>query len=163
MLAFRGSQSIRESMRLLSYLPQRRLIGLRWLVAISFIPGVLDFVSIAIIGRLTGSLVGGRLGNLVPGIKVFGGNQFEQALWLIGLFVSIIWIQSLVRIFLRVMQERTASAMWLDLSQRILRALLINHMNFILPIMYQNFQQICGSLECLLVQIITPVLEHLVA
>ena len=99
-------------MRLLSYLPQQRIIGLRWLVAISFIPGLLDFVSIAIIGRLTGSLVGGRLGNLVPGIKVFGGNQFEQALWLIGLFVFIIWIQSLARIFLRVMQERTASAMW---------------------------------------------------
>ena len=113
MLAFLGSRSIRESMRLLSYLPQQRIIGLRWLVAISFIPGLLDFVSIAIIGRLTGSLVGGRLGNLVPGIKVFGGNQFEQALWLIGLFVFIIWIQSLARIFLRVMQERTASAIWL--------------------------------------------------
>ena len=111
-------------MRLLSYLPQQRIIGLRWLVAISFIPGLLDFVSIAIIGRLTGSLVGGRLGNLVPGIKVFGGNQFEQALWLIGLFVFIIWIQSLARIFLRVMQERTASAMWLDLSQRIFEGII---------------------------------------
>ena len=65
-------------MRLLSYLPQQRIIDLRWLLAVSFIPGLLDFVSIAIIGRLTGSLVGGRLGNLVPGIKVFGETNLNS-------------------------------------------------------------------------------------
>ena len=147
-------------MRLLSYLPQQRIIGLRWLVAISFIPGLLDFVSIAIIGRLTGSLVGGRLGNLVPGIKVFGGNQFEQALWLIGLFVFIIWIQSLARIFLRVMQERTASAMWLDLSQRIFEGIIDQPYEFHITNNVSKLSaDLLGSLECLLVQIITPVLR----
>ena len=147
-------------MRLLSYLPQQRIIGLRWLVAISFIPGLLDFVSIAIIGRLTGSLVGGRLGNLVPGIKVFGGNQFEQALWLIGLFVFIIWIQSLARIFLRVMQERTASAMWLDLSQRIFEGIIDQPYEFHITNNVSKLSaDLLGSLDCLLVQIIAPVLR----
>ena len=159
-LAFRGSRSIRESMRLLSYLPQQRMADLRSLLAISFIPGLLDFVSIAIIGRLTGSLVGGRLGNLVPGIKVFGGNQFEQALWLIGLFVSIIWIQSLVRIFLRFMQEKTASAMWLDLSQRIFEGIVDQPYEFHITNNVSKLSaDLLGSLECLLVQIITPVLR----
>ena len=160
MLAFLGSRSIRESMRLLSYLPQQRMVDLRWLLAVSFIPGLLDFVSIAIIGRLTGSLVGGRLDNLVPGIKVFGGNQFEQALWLIGLFVSIIWIQSLVRIFLRVMQERTASAMWLDFSKRIFEGIVDQPYEFHITNNVSKLSaDLLGSLECLLVQIITPVLR----
>ena len=160
MLAFLGSRSIRESMRLLSYLPQQRMVDLRWLLAVSFIPGLLDFVSIAIIGRLTGSLVGGRLDNLVPGIKVFGGNQFEQALWLIGLFVSIIWIQSLVRIFLRVIQERTASAMWLDFSKRIFEGIVDQPYEFHITNNVSKLSaDLLGSLECLLVQIITPVLR----
>jgi|TARA_Y100000287_G_scaffold185515_1_gene188976 ATP-binding cassette subfamily B protein len=147
-------------MRLLSYLPQQRMVDLRWLLAVSFIPGLLDFVSIAIIGRLTGSLVGGRLDNLVPGIKVFGGNQFEQALWLIGLFVSIIWIQSLVRIFLRVMQERTASAMWLDFSKRIFEGIVDQPYEFHITNNVSKLSaDLLGSLECLLVQIITPVLR----
>ena len=159
-LAFRGSRSIRESMRLLSYLPQQRMADLRSLLAVSFIPGLLDFVSIAIIGRLTGSLVGGRLGNLVPGIKVFGGNQFEQALWLIGLFVSIIWIQSLVRIFLRFMQEKTASAMWLDLSQRIFEGIVDQPYEFHITNNVSKLSaDLLGSLDCLLVQIIAPVLR----
>ena len=147
-------------MRLLSYLPQQRLVDLRWLVAVSFIPGLLDFVSIALIGRLTGSLVGGRLGNIVPGIKVFGGSQFEQALWLIGLFVSIIWIQSLIRIYLRVMQERTASAMWLDLSERIFEGIVDQPYEFHITNNVSKLSaDLLGSLECLLVQIITPVLR----
>ena len=159
-LAFRGSRSIRESMRLLSYLPQQRMADLRSLLAISFIPGLLDFVSIAIIGRLTGSLVGGRLGNLVPGIKVFGGNQFEQALWLIGLFVFIIWIQSLARIFLRFMQEKTASAMWLDLSQRIFEGIVDQPYEFHITNNVSKLSaDLLGSLDCLLVQIIAPVLR----
>ncbi len=136
------------------------MVDLRWLLAVSFIPGLLDFVSIAIIGRLTGSLVGGRLDNLVPGIKVFGGNQFEQALWLIGLFVSIIWIQSLVRIFLRVMQERTASAMWLDFSKRIFEGIVDQPYEFHITNNVSKLSaDLLGSLECLLVQIITPVLR----
>ena len=147
-------------MRLLGYLPQQRMVDLRWLLVVSFIPGLLDFVSIAIIGRLTGSLVGGRLDNLVPGIKVFGGNQFEQALWLIGLFVSIIWIQSLVRIFLRVMQERTASAMCLDLSKRIFEGIVDQPYEFHITNNVSKLSaDLLGSLECLLVQIVTPVLR----
>ena len=82
-------------------------------------PGFLDFASIAVVGRLTGTLVGGNLSNLLPGIRVFGGSQLEQSLWLIGMFVALIWLQSLMRITLRVAQERMASQIWLDLSQRI--------------------------------------------
>ena len=113
------SQSIHESLRLLSFLPRQRIIALRWLLVFSLIPGFLDFFSIAVVGRLTGTLVGGQLSNLLPGIRVFGASQLEQSLWLMALFVLVIWIQSLTRISLRVFQERTASLVWLDLSKQI--------------------------------------------
>ena len=81
MNGYRKSQSIHESLRLLSFLPRQRIISLRWLLAFSFIPGFLDFFSIAVVGRLTGTLVGGQLSNLLPGIRVFGASQLEQSLW----------------------------------------------------------------------------------
>ena len=82
-------------------------------------------------GRLTGSLVGGNLSNFLPGIRVFGGSKLEQSLWLIGFFVGLIWLQSLMRIVLRLAQERTASQIWLDLSERIFAELFTSHMSII--------------------------------
>ena len=92
---------------------------MRWLVLLSLIPGFLDFASIAVVGRLTGALIGGSLGDMFPGIKVFGGGQLEQSLWLVMLFILLTWMQSAVRIVLRIVQERTAGGVWLDLSDQI--------------------------------------------
>ena len=66
-----GGKSIREARRLLSFLPRHRMQSLRVLAFLSLIPCFLDFASIAIVGRLTGSLVGGNLSNLLPGIRIF--------------------------------------------------------------------------------------------
>ena len=72
------SQSIHESLRLLRFLPRQRIIELRWILVFSLIPGFLDFFSIAVVGRLPGTLVGDQLSNLLPGIRVFGDSQLEQ-------------------------------------------------------------------------------------
>ena len=157
-----GSQSIRESKRLLSFLPRRRIQRLRWLALFSFIPGFLDFASIAVVGRLTGTLVGGNLSNLLPGIRVFGGSQLEQSLWLIGMFVALIWLQSLMRITLRVAQERMASQIWLDLSQRIFSGIIRQPYEYHLSSNLASLSSdLLGSLDCLLKEIVTPVLRAL--
>ena len=162
MKELQGSQSIRESKRLLSFLPRRRIKALRLLVLLSFIPGFLDFASIAVVGRLTGTLVGGNLSNLLPGIRVFGGSQLEQSLWLIGLFVGLIWLQSLMRIVLRVAQERTASQIWLDLSQRIFSGIIHQPYEYHLSSNLASLSSdLLGSLDCLLKEIVTPVLRAL--
>ena len=122
------------------------------------IPGLLDFVSIALIGRLTGSLVGGRLGNIVEASGFFGVNLNRPCGLLDFSFQSF---GSMIRIYLRV-AGRTTSAMWLDLSERILRALSISHMSFILQTTFKLSADLLSSLECLLVQIITPVLRAFV-
>ena len=150
-----GSQSIRESKRLLSFLPRRRIQALRWLALLSFIPGFLDFASIAVVGRLTGTLVGGNLSNLLPGIRVFGGSQLEQSLWLIGMFVALIWLQSLMRITLRVAQERMASQIWLDLSQRIFSGIIHQPYEYHLSSNLASLSSdLLGSLDCLLKEIV---------
>ena len=160
MNGYRKSQSIHESLRLLSFLPRQRIISLRWLLAFSFIPGFQDFFSIAVVGRLTGTLVGGKLSNLLPGIRVFGASQLEQSLWLMALFVLIIWVQSLTRICLRVFQERTASSIWLDLSQKIFAGIIDQQYEFHIT---NNLSRLSSdlllSLECLLKEIVTPVLR----
>jgi ATP-binding cassette subfamily B protein len=157
---YQRSQSIHESLRLLSFLPHQRIAELRWLLFFSLIPGFLDFFSIAIVGRLTGTLVGGQLSNLLPGIRVFGASQLEQSLWLMALFVVVIWIQSLTRIYLRVYQERTASSIWLDLSKQIFEGIVEQQYEFhITNNLARLSSDLLLSLECLLKEIVTPVLR----
>ena len=77
---------------------------------------LLDFVSIAIIGRLTGSLVDGHLDNLVPGIKVFGEINLNSPYGLL-VVCSNIWMHHCF-VFFCVSCRRTA-VQCIDLSQRI--------------------------------------------
>ena len=97
---------------------------------VSILSGLLDFAAVAVIGRQL-SLVGSDLGNLLPGIKVFGASIYEQSLWLIAIFIVVNWIQSGVRLILRLLQENLAGDLWLDLSGRTFRQSLRSHMNVI--------------------------------
>ena len=160
MLGLAGSRSIKESLRLLSFLPRHRLKSMRWLVLLSLVPGFLDFASIAVVGRLTGALIGGSLSNILPGIRVFGGGQLEQSLWLVALFILLTWLQSAIRIVLRVVQERTASGIWLDLSDQIFAGIIRQPYEYHLSTNLSKVSSdLLGNLECLLKEIVTPVLR----
>ena len=160
MLGLARSRSVKESQRLLSCLPRHRLKSMRWLVLLSLIPGFLDFASIAVVGRLTGALIGGNLGNMLPGIKVFGGGQLEQSLWLVMLFILLTWMQSAVRIVLRIVQERTAGGVWLDLSDQIFAGIIRQPYEYHLSTNLSKVSSdLLGNLECLLKEIVTPILR----
>ena len=160
MLGLARSRSVKESQRLLSCLPRHRLKSMRWLVLLSLIPGFLDFASIAVIGRLTGALIGGSLGDMFPGIKVFGGGQLEQSLWLVMLFILLTWMQSAVRIVLRIVQERTAGGVWLDLSDQIFAGIIRQPYEYHLSTNLSKVSSdLLGNLECLLKEIVTPILR----
>ena len=160
MLGLARSRSIKESLRLLSFLPRHRLKSMRWLVLLSLVPGFLDFASIAVVGRLTGALIGGSLSNMLPGIKVFGGGQLQQSLWLVMLFILLTWMQSAVRIVLRIVQERTASGIWLDLSDQIFAGIIHQPYEYHLSTNLSKLSSdLLGNLECLLKEIVTPILR----
>ena len=144
----------------MSCLPRHRLKSMRWLVLLSLIPGFLDFASIAVVGRLTGALIGGSLGDMFPGIKVFGGGQLEQSLWLVMLFILLTWMQSAVRIVLRIVQERTAGGVWLDLSDQIFAGIIRQPYEYHLSTNLSKVSSdLLGNLECLLKEIVTPILR----
>ena len=155
-----GSQSIKQLVQLLGYLPKRRIRSMRWLFWLSLVPGILDFASIAVVGRLSGALVGGRLSNILPGIRFFGGSELEQSLWLAIIFIVLIWLQSIVKIILRFAQEKIASDIWLDLSDRIFSGIIHQPYEYHLSNNLARLSSdLLGNLECLLREIVTPILR----
>jgi ATP-binding cassette subfamily B protein len=113
------SRTARQLRALLAHLPPERIQQLRRVVAFSFIPGVIDLASVAVIARLMGSLVGSDLEDRLPGVKVFGGNAADQSLWLILMFVILSWIASFGKFGLQFLQQRLTARIWIDLSNMI--------------------------------------------
>lgn len=155
-----SSKTFTQFVRLLSYLPPHRWRALAWLLPLSLIPGLLDFASVAVIGRLTGALVGGRLRNLVPGVTVFGGSNVDQSLWLISLFVGLVWLRSLSKMLLTLLQERVSSGIWLDLSNSIVSSLIAQPYAYHIDVSHTKLSSdVLGSLESLLKDIASPALK----
>lgn len=103
----------------MAYLPPARLRQMRWVVLFSFIPGFVDLASVAVIARLMGALVGGKMEDRLPGVRVFGGDSIDQSLWLILLFVILSWIASFGKFGLQFLQQRLTARVWIDLSNLI--------------------------------------------
>jgi len=116
---FARSRTARQLRALMAHLPQERLRQLRLVVAFSFIPGLIDLASVAVIARLMGSLVGSDLEDRIPGVKVFGGDAIDQSLWLILIFVLLAWVASFSKFGLQFMQQRLTARVWIDLSNLI--------------------------------------------
>ena len=87
-------------------------------------PGIIDLASIAVVARLMGTLVGHHLDDLIPGMRVFGGNGIDQSLWLIGIFVGLAWMSSATKLSLRFLQYRLTARVWGDLSRLLFQRLL---------------------------------------
>ena len=146
--------------QLINYVDPNVLSRVWFILPASILSGFLDFAAVAAIGRLTGSLVGSDLENLLPGIKVFGASLYEQSLWLIGIFIFVNWLQSAVRLALRFMQENLAGEIWLNLSCRIFRQILEQpyerHLSGSITSLASD---LLSNLEALLRDILTPALR----
>ena len=94
MLKVFSSETLYELKNLFRYVEKKSLIRLWIIIPVSIFSGFLDIATVAVIRRLTGTLVGTDLINLMPGVKVFGASPYIQSLWLIAIFVLINWLQS---------------------------------------------------------------------
>ncbi len=113
------SRTVSQLRRLLAYLPPERFRSLVVLLPLSVLPGLIDLATVAMVGRLMGALVGSRLPNTVPGIKVFGGNAIDQSLWLILLLILLSWLGSFCKLGLQFFQQRLSARIWVDLCNLI--------------------------------------------
>ena len=155
-----ASKTVVGLKQLFKYIDPKVLFRVWFLLPASILSGFLDFAAVAVIGRLTGSLVGSDLGNLLPGIKVFGASIYEQSLWLIAIFIIVNWLQSGVRLALRLMQENLAGELWLDLSGRIFRQILAQPYESHLSGNVTSLSaDLLSNLEALLRDILTPSLR----
>ena len=155
-----ASKTVVGLRQLFKYIDPKVLFRVWFLLPASIFSGFLDFAAVAVIGRLTGSLVGSDLGNLLPGIKVFGASLYEQSLWLIAIFIIVNWLQSGVRLALRLMQENLAGELWLDLSGRIFRQILAQpYESHLSGNVTSLASDLLSNLEALLRDILTPSLR----
>ncbi len=113
-------QTVHLLRRLFRVIPRRRVRSLIAVLPLSAFSGVIDLASVAVAARLAGSLVGQKLNDSIPGIKVFGGSQGEQALWLVLIFIILSWLGSITKLILKVFQQRLTAQVWRDISDRIL-------------------------------------------
>ena len=155
-----ASKTVVGLSQLIKYIDSKVLFRLWFLLPVSILLGFLDFAAVAVIGRLTGSLVGSDLGNLLPGIKVFGASVYEQSLWLIAIFIVVNWLQSVVRLIVRLMQENLAGELWLDLAGRIFRQILLQpYEKHLSGSVTSLASDLLSNLEALLRDILTPSLR----
>ena len=155
-----ASKTVVGLRQLIKYIDPNVLVRVWFIIPASILSGFLDFAAVAVIGRLTGSLVGSNLGNLLPGIKVFGASVYEQSLWLITIFIVVNWFQSGVRLALRLMQENLAGELWHDLTGRIFKQILAqpyeSHLSGSIASLASD---LLSNLEALLRDILTPSLR----
>ena len=155
-----ASRTLLGLRQLINYVEPNVLSRVWFILPASILSGFLDFAAVAAIGRLTGSLVGSDLGNLLPGIKVFGASVYEQSLWLIAIFILVNWLQSAVRLILRFMQENLAGEIWLNLSGRIFRQILEQpYERHLSGSIISLASDLLSNLEALLRDILTPALR----
>ena len=113
------SKTLKQLTRLLSYLPPQRVRALGFLMPLSIVPGLADLLTVWVVSRLFGALVGSKLHDHLPGVKVFGGDSFNQSLWLILLLILFAWVAALSKLVLQFFQQRLTARIWVDFSNQI--------------------------------------------
>ena len=113
-------QTVQRIRRLLRVIPRRRLRSYIATIPLSGFSGILDLATVAIAGRLAGSLVGKNLDDLIPGINVFNGPEGSQIISLVIILVILSWISSSTKLILRITQEKLNAQVWRDISDRML-------------------------------------------
>ena len=158
------SQTFDQIRQLLGYLPERRLQSLLVLVPCSVLPGVIDLVSVAVIARLTGALVGSELEDRLPGVHVFGGDGVDQSLWLILVFIVLAWLASLSKLSLKFFQQRLSAQIWRDLSDQVHARLLQQGYAYHLGKSTAELSsQLLNNLNRVATNVVTPILQILSA
>ena len=115
----RKSQTIDHLLRLLRFLPKERYRAFLTIAPLSILPGLIDLLTIGVVARLAGALIGANLLDALPGIKIFGGDMIDQSLWLIGIFIVLAWTASALRLTLQYTQQRLTALIWRDFSDQI--------------------------------------------
>tara|TARA_B100000941_G_C28504852_1_gene556639 strand:- start:11 stop:1819 length:1809 start_codon:yes stop_codon:yes gene_type:complete len=103
--------------RLYKKLSVERKKSLFKLLPIAVITGLSDVLVVGLVSRLFGAVVGKINRPTLPFSEIFPADPFIKVIWLIVIYISVNWLASILRLFLRAYQERLRASIFLDLSQ----------------------------------------------
>jgi ATP-binding cassette subfamily B protein len=154
------SQTFHQLRQLSTHLPRSRRLEFLQLVPLSLLPGIIDLASVAVIARLTGSLVNSDLADHLPGINVFGGDNINQGIWMILTFILLAWLASISKILLKFFQQRLSASIWRDLSNQVYGRLLLQNYEYHLGKSTADLSsQLLGNVSRVASYVVTPVLQ----
>ena len=163
-MPFLRSETLHQLRQVLDYLPRQRRRALLLLVPFSVVPGVIDLVSVAVVARLTGALVGTGLEDRLGGVWVFGGDLPNQSLWMILIFIALAWLASLSKLSLRFFQQRLSAQIWRDLSNLVHARVLQQDYEYHLTKSTADLSsQLLNNLNRVATGVVTPTLQMLSA
>lgn len=154
-----NSETLAQLRELLGYLPRKRLHGLLLLLLISIAVGLFDFIFIALVARLVGSISGARLQDKIPQVLVFGGDAVDQGIWIAALVIVLVWISMSLKFAATLIQSILSAKIWADLGNRIYKNLLMQSYEYF---QNQNTSHLLAKLNRILSrvsdQVILPLL-----
>ncbi len=124
------SKTWRDLRRLLNELPPSRVRFLVFVLAASFLQGLMDILLVGLLARLVGLMAGVKLADQLPGIRVFGGDMLDQAGWLLGLLIAAFWLTSGLRFGVALLQSMLSAEIWNDLVNKVYRNLMLQNYEF---------------------------------
>ena len=116
--SFMRSKTLSDLARLFNYLPRRRYRDLFFVMAVSVLQGLMDIFLVALVARLVGLMAGTKLADQLPGIKIFGGDLFDQAGWLVVILIVAFWLTALTRFLAALLQSMLSAEIWGDLIHK---------------------------------------------
>lgn len=124
------SETWRHIRRLLAYLPvglrRRCLVAL----AVSVFPGILDAVSLAVVGAMMASLLHTRIKHGIDFPPLMHLDQTSRILLLTAAFIVLSWLRSACMVLFLVLQETTAGRLWRWLGDTLYERILCQPYEF---------------------------------
>ncbi len=102
------------------------------LIPLAAITGLADLFVIAMISRLFTIVVGQPNKPSLPFNQLIPEDPITKVLWLVILYISMNWLASFLRLFLRACQEKLKASVWLDLSELAQRKMMNQKYEFFL-------------------------------
>ena len=117
-----SSHTLVKLRRLLRVLPRRRFNAFCFgVLPLSVLSGIVDLATVAVAGRLAGSLVGNDLKDSLPGVEVFDPTLVGQSIKLVIILVVLSWAGSIFKLSRLVFVQRLTSQVWRDISNQIVK------------------------------------------
>ncbi len=128
----RNSKTYHLLVRLLKALPVKRRRSLVKLIPVAALTGLVDVIVVGIVSRLFTVFIGQPNQPPLPFQELIPEDPKTKVLSLVIIYISMNWLASFSKLFLKAAQERLRVAIWRDLSELAQKKLLYQPYEFFL-------------------------------